>query len=457
MQLGKLLMKTVSPLALAGTLVVVGMAMPANVSAQNSNPEAAAALGPIEGEIRFSWWGGQLRNEKTDQILQLFEAENPGVTVARENADFAPHWERLTIQSAGNNQPCTIQMQTRWLATFAKPEILRPLDDLVESGALNVAGIPQPVLDASRGADGNLYMIPSGVFYFSLMYNKQLAEAAAAAGVPMLEAPYSWTEFADYLRAIKPHLPAEVSGIHNMGREPDAFVTWVQSQGEKLFEGSTVAFTPETAIAWFNYWETLRKEGLTESPEEMVTENSALVEESNLANGRGFATNRPPNQLGSVQKIVDTVNPGATIDIMQYPTGEDGTVGMDLGANGIAIGANCPDNLLPAAVAWVNFFTQDPRAAQIYQSDNGVVAIDQFVEAQRTNPETQPTQVRMLEIYSQVAPNAKPVFWPAGGYQALTDVLNRTYDAIAFEQISVEDGADMLITELNEQLANAAR
>lgn len=452
MKFRDVLLKTVSAAVLVG---LVASAVPA--AAQNSNPEAAKALGEIKGEIRFSWWGGQVRNDKTDKILQLFEEENPGVTVARENADFAPHWERLTIQAAGNNQPCTIQMQTRWLATFAKPNILRPLDDLVESGALDTTGIPQPVIDASRGADGNLYMIPSGVFYFSLMYNQQMADAAAAAGVPKLEAPYSWAEFADYVRAVKPHLGEGVSATHNMGREPDSFVTWVQSQGEKLFEGSTVAFSPETAIAWFNYWEALRKEGLTESPEEMGTENSVMVEESNLANLRNFITNRPPNQLGSVQKTVDTLNPGATIDIMPYPTGDDGTVGMDLGANGIAIGANCAPELLPASVAWINFFTQDPRAAQIYQSDNGVVAIDALAEAQATNPETQPTQVRMIEIYRQVAPQAKPVFWPAGGYQALTDVLNRTYDAVAFEQISVEDAADQLITELNEQLANAAR
>ena len=452
MQFRDFLLKTVSVLALVS---LAAAATP--TAAQNSNPEAARALGEIKGDIRFSWWGGQVRNDKTDRILQLFEQENPGVKVARENADFAPHWERLTIQAAGNNQPCTIQMQTRWLATFAKPNILRPLDDLVESGALDVTGIPQPVLDASRGADGNLYMIPSGVFYFALLYNKQMAEKAAAEGVPMLQAPYTWTQFADYVRAVKPHLGEGVSATHNMGREPDSFVTWVQSQGEKLFEGSNVAFSRDTAIAWFNYWESLRKDGLTESPEEMGTENSVMVEESNLANLRNFITNRPPNQLGSVQKTVDTLNPGTIIDITPYPTGDDGTVGMDLGANGIAIGANCAANLLPASVAWINFFTQDPRAAQIYQSDNGVVAIDALAEAQANNPDTQATQVRMIEIYRQVAPQAKPVFWPAGGYQALTDVLNRTYDAIAFEQMSAEDGADQLIAELNEQLANAAR
>src|SRR5690606_29000915 len=136
----------------------------------------------------------------------------------------------------------------------------------------DVSGIPEPVLNASRGADGNLYMIPSGVFYFSLLYNKQMAEAAAAAGVPPLEAPYTWTEFADYLRAVKPHLPEGAVATHNMGREQDSFVTWVQSHGEELFNGSEVAFSRDVAIAWFEYWETLRKEGLTESPEDMVTD-----------------------------------------------------------------------------------------------------------------------------------------------------------------------------------------
>jgi multiple sugar transport system substrate-binding protein len=189
----------------------------------------------------------------------------------------------------------------------------------------------------------------------------------------------------------------------------------------------------------------------------MGTENSAMVEESNLANGRGFITNRPPNQLGSVQKTVDTVNAGAKIDIMQYPTGEDGTVGMDLGANGIAIGANCAADLLPASVAWVNFFTQDPRAAQIYQSDNGVVAIQALADAQAANPDTQPTQVKMINLYQEAAPKAKPVFWPAGGYQALTDVLNRVYDSVAFEQQTPEQGADQLIAELQEQITNAAK
>jgi multiple sugar transport system substrate-binding protein len=418
---------------------------------------APIAAQDLAGEIRFSWWGGQVRNDKTDQIIQLFEQQNPGVRVVRENADFAPYWERLTIQSTGNNQPCAITMQSRWLATYARPSVLTPLDDLVADGSLDVSGIPETVLDAGRGADGNLYMIPHGVFYFALMYNEQMLENALAAGVEPIEWPYTWDEYADHLRAVQPTLPEGAVATHNMGREPDAFVPWVQSHGEQVFDGSQIGFSRETAVAWFTYWEALRNEGVTESPEGMISENSALVEESNLANGRGYATNRPPNQLGSVQTVTDTVNPGATINTRPYPVGPDGTVGMDLGSNGIAIGANCTAEQLPITTAWINFWTQNPEAADIYESDNGVVAIPELATAQAEDPDTQPTQVRHIELYQEVVDTAKPVFWPAGGYQAMTDTLNRAYDAVAFGQLTPEQGADQLMSELQQQLSQASR
>jgi len=130
---------------------------------------------------------------------------------------------------------------------------------------------------------------------------------------------------------------------------------------------------------------------------------------------------------------------------------------MDLGSNGIAVGASCAAENIPATAAWINYWTHDPEAAGIYQSDNGVVAIPELANAQAQDPNTQPTQVRHIELYNQVVDTAKPVFWPAGGYQAMTDVLNRSYDAVAFGQMSVEQGADQLISELQQQLDQAAR
>ena len=122
---------------------------------------------------------------------------------------------------------------------------------------------------------------------------------------------------------------------------------------------------------------------------------------------------------------------------MPYPTGEDGTIGMDIGANGIAIGSTCPAELLPASVAWVNFFTQDPRAAQIYQSDNGVVAVDALAEAQANDPDTAPGQVRLHRALprSRRRARSRSPGRPAAT-QAVTDTLDRAYDAVAFEQLT---------------------
>ncbi|MEO9229632.1 MAG: extracellular solute-binding protein [Devosia sp.] len=446
------LLRAVSIVAVAAALV--GTAMPFNATAQDSNPKAAQDLGPIKGEIRFSWWGSQARNEKTDKILQLFEAENPGVHVVREQGDFGPHFDKLTIQSAAGNQPCTIQMQTRYLATFAKPNVLLPLDDLMAKGAFKVDGIAQPILDSAKGSDGHLYMIPSGVFYFALLYNKSMEEKT---GIPMLADSYTWTQFADWLHQVKAKLPPGVNATHNMGRETDAFVTWVQSHGYKLFDGAKVSFPASVAADWFNYWEKLRKDGVTDSPEMSVEDNGSLVEESQIAQGHTMLTNRPPNRLDSHQAVLDKAMPGEKLGIWPYPTGDDGTTGMDLGANGIAIGATCAADLIPASVAWINFFTEDPRAAEIYQSDNGAVAIDRFQTAQMNNPKTSPGQKEHLALFQKVASTAKPVAWPAGGYAAVTDTIARAYDAVQYEQMSSDDAANQFVSELQGAITKAAK
>ena len=424
----------ISPLVAAGLLMAVGTA--------TVTPEANA------DEIRFSWWGGQLRNQKTDEILQLFEKENPGVTVIREQSDWSPHWDKLKIQAAAGNQPCAIQMQTRWLSTFARPEILRPLDDLVENSVLDLSGIAEATIESSRGDDGNLYMVPTGTFYFAIMYNKSLLEDSGV-GVPADD--WSWNDFADWVRAVKPHLPEGVNATHNMGPEADSLVVWVQSQGHKVFHEGQIAFPESVTADWFRYWETLRNEGVTDSAEEMIADAGSLIEESNIANGRTFVTNRPPNRFDSHQRVLTAVT-GQELAIHPYPRGEDGTTGMDLGANGLSIGGTCPEDKVDTAAAWINFFTQDPRAAAIYESDNGIVTVAALQEEQVNHPDTSHGQREFIKLFQRVVDGAKPVNYPPGGTGAVQDALSRAYEAVAFGQLSPDDAAAQFHADLEDVL-----
>lgn len=429
------LMKAISAAALVATIGAVA--------------SFATTAANADTTIRFSWWGGQLRNEKTDKILQLFEKENPGVHVTREQSDWQPHWDKLKIQASAGNQPCTIQMQTRWLSTYADPNILRPLDDLVADGRLDLSGISKATIDSSRGDDGNLYMVPSGVFYFALIYNKSLLDAA---GVAAPAEDWTWNGFADWLRAVKKGLPEGVNATHNMGVENDSFVTWIQSQGHKVFDKTHLAYPESVTADYFRYWETLRKEGLTDSPEEMLTDNGSLIEESNISNGRTFVTNRPPNRFDSHQKVLTAVK-NQELAIVPYPRGEDGTTGMDLGANGIAIGAPCtnPDEL-DASVKWINFFTQDPRAAAIYESDNGAVTVAKLQDEQANDPKTSRGQREFILLYQRIADTAKPINYPSGGTGAMQDALTRAYEAVAFGQLTPDEAAAQFHSDVEDVL-----
>lgn len=409
---------------------------------------AAAPAFAEEAEIRFSWWGGPGRNDKTNQIIELFEAENPGTTVVRENSDWPGHWDKLTIQASAGNQPCTIQMQNRRLEPYASPNILRPLDDLVADGSIDVTGIAEPTLETGRGTDGNLYMIPTGVFYFAMMMNRSALEASGVEEPPI---DWTWDDLAQLLRDIKPTLPEGMDAAHNMGQEANTFVGWVQSHGHKMVEDNAVAFPKETVVEWFEFWEALRNEGLTNSAELMTEETSALMENSNISTGSVFITERPPNRLGGHQTIIDTVRPGDTLGIIPYPNGPAGS-GMDVGTNGLSIGAGCGGAELDAAVAWINFFTQDERAAAIYESDNGVVSVDRFQTAQAEGANTSAPQREQIEVFAKLAPNAKPVIWTGNSYGALQDALYRNYQAVAFGLMSPDEAADVLIEEINDQI-----
>jgi multiple sugar transport system substrate-binding protein len=401
-------------------------------------------LAPIKGQISFAWFGGQLRVQKTDKILKLFEAQYPGVSVEEQNSDWDAYWSKLTIEASAGNIPCTVMMQNRWLATFANPKILRPLDDLVASGAIDVRGIPKTTMDSSRGPDGKLYQIPSSVFFNGVMFNLTWLQKA---GLKEPSPDWTWDDMEQLLKNIKPHLPPGAVPTHNMAMEVDMFVSWVQSQGDKVFDKGKVAFSKKTLVGWFNYWERLRKEGLTDTPDVMVEENGNLIEQSDIANGRAFMTARPPNRLDSHQKVIDAVRPGEQLAVLPAPTGPAGG-GWDVGSNGIAIGARCPANLLPVAVAWTNFFTEDPRAAQIYESDLGPVSVDRLQQDQIDNPKTSRGQREQILLFRKVAPQAKPILWPPQSNGLLAQALSRNYQAVAFGQVSVDQAADQVFADL---------
>ena len=142
-------------------LVACAPTQPAAPQEEAASSEAAAETssseegGDADGtDIRVAWWGSTQRIAKTNAVIDLFEEANPDIQVERESRDWLPYWDKLNIESAANNQPCGIQMQSRFLQQFAPTGALRPLDDLVEAGDIDLSGVAESYIQSGRGDDG---------------------------------------------------------------------------------------------------------------------------------------------------------------------------------------------------------------------------------------------------------------------------------------------------------------
>ncbi|WP_019178895.1 extracellular solute-binding protein [Microbacterium yannicii] len=404
-------------------------------------PEPTADLGAVEGEIQYAWWGGTGRNEKTQAVIDLYTAANPEVTVKGTTSEYNAYWENASVQAAGGNLACIPQMQNRVMADYADRGALRPLDDLVESGVIDVSEIPEGVLDSGRGKDGNLYMIPYGAAFGALLVNETQVEQW---GESVPEDGYDWEELSDWLSTL-----VDASGtpaIDLFGGNDDQLEAWVRSQGDNLYgEDGGLGFGKDSLVDFWNYSEALREDGVTISAERGSELLGVPLEQQPFSQGQQPTFFWPANGLSSAQATIEGVTPGTALTAVVMPSGEAGP-GNALWLSGLAISKDC-DNVATAA-SFIDFFVNDEEAALVYASDNGANTNTANLEALLDSPDIPDTRKTELRLYAYLADaDIAPVVYGKGYQSVFLDALARYYQQVSFGELSVEDAADAFIAE----------
>src|SRR5699024_10657260 len=107
---------------------------------QGENPADPGDEGdPGDVQLRFAWWGADLRHRLTQEVIDAFEAEHPGITVSAEYSDWNGYWDRLSTTAATGQLPDIFQMDEKYLRTYAEQ------GSLLDLAALE--GLPTDSLD----------------------------------------------------------------------------------------------------------------------------------------------------------------------------------------------------------------------------------------------------------------------------------------------------------------------
>jgi multiple sugar transport system substrate-binding protein len=51
-------------------------------------------------QLTVTWWGSQSRHDRTIAVIEMYEAENPGIDIVYEFSSFADYWTRVNTQAA---------------------------------------------------------------------------------------------------------------------------------------------------------------------------------------------------------------------------------------------------------------------------------------------------------------------------------------------------------------------
>ena len=396
-----------------------------------------------EGPLSITWYGSDARNAAVQSVVDVFAQQNPDATIETQPAAFDGYWDRLSVQAAGNNMPCVVAMQSRYEARYEDRGSLVALDGLIADGTIDVSGIPEPLLESQRASDGNLYVIPYGVWYEGAVHNVPAIERAG------LQAPATggtWEDYVDWAIAAQPALGTETFAISDRGGEVTQFQAFALGRGEDLFGENEVGFSQQTLVDWFALWTRAVEAGAAPPAATTAEQVGIPTAQTLMAQGRTLVTSTGDNNISDFQLTLDQNGLG-TVSMAPSPTGANPQV---VGTNGWAISANCTN--VEQAVAFINYFINSSEGATTLQTQTGLPPVAKILDEQAASPEVSDAIKARIALYRELLDRGARVdVWPDGTQQLVTQ-FRTAYEEVAFGRATADKAAADFIAQANTAL-----
>lgn len=399
---------------------------------------------PSGGPIAITWYGSDARNAAVQEVVDNWSGENPDVEVTTQPTTFDSYWDRVSVQAAADNVACVAAMQSRYQARYEERDNLMPLDGLIEDGTIDVSGIPESVLESNRNDDGNLYVIPYGIWFEGATMNVPLLEEA---GLTPPDPDGSWADYVDWAIEAQPSMPEDAWAIADRGDQITQFQAYAMGEGEDLYGDGEVGFSQETLTSWFELWTRAVEEGAAPPPEVNAEYAGVPTTQSLMAEGRLMVSSTGDNNISDIQIALDQSDLGV-VSIVRSPTGG---VPQVVGANGWAISANC-ENVADSA-SFIDYFINTPENALILETQTGLPPVTSVLEGMQENPDVSQAIKDRITLYFDLLDQGATVdIWP-DGTQTLVSQIATNYEEVAFGRTSPEDAAASFIEQANAALS----
>lgn len=183
--------------------------------------------------LRLAWWGSQGRHERTQKIIQMFEAKYPDIDIEPVFLGWSGYWEKMAVQAAGKALPDVWQQDYICLGQYARRDLLLDLNPYVENGSLDLKNVEESAISGGV-IRGGLYGVNLGMNALATAYDPELFKNAG------MEEPnpdkWTWEDYMD--TAYKLHNALGIYGAWDMANTGNlqGFSYYLRQMGKEVFK-----------------------------------------------------------------------------------------------------------------------------------------------------------------------------------------------------------------------------
>ncbi|MGN9763349.1 ABC transporter substrate-binding protein [Streptomyces sp. SD31] len=405
---------------------------------------ATAACGGDSGSgddgkvtLKVSWWGEASRHKITEEAIDVFEKQNPDITVKSSYSDWTSYYDQLTTKVAAGDAPDVFAIEIRKLGEFARKDTLADLKGLVNTGDLD------PKLLAGGAVEDTQYAIPTGANAWAVMANTSVFEKAGVS----LPDDTSWT-WEDYEDVSTRLTKAGGSGIYGTQINfNDAYLYAFASQrGESLYDNGKIGVSAGTLADWYQLnVDMIKSKG---SPDAALSNelDANSIEQSLIGTNKGGMGMFWTNQLSAAG-----VASGEEIELLQMPQAPGASSSGMFLQPAMFWAASAHSEQRQAAGKLIDFLVNDPQAGRILGSDRGLPMNSKVLEEIRSDlPAADQASLDFVDkVRDKLAdpPSAYP-----DGAADIPDMLKRYGQDVISGNKTPQDAAEGFLEEANSTL-----
>ena len=403
---------------------------------------AFAATGPV----RFGIYGSATKLATRGKAVARYQELHPEVQVVFEGVPSDAWPDKIAAMIAGGNAPDEIALAQQDLGQYASRGALAPLDQYL-GNLINADAFDKSVLDLGRTADGKLYGLPIAVSIQGLGYNQSALDRLK---LPQPPAAWSLAEFADLCGQVHKADP-QIYGSHDHGGHLVFFQMQLVADGRHLFGENSLMTTADEVAAWLDYWAKMREPGGAGPPDLQTQFNHSEFPNAPLNKGTAVFALMQSQDISSGYQALQKDTLGMTAP----PSAKAG------GNNGVYPNAsslvtmNAKSQFKDETVKLMNWFVVDPESAKVLGLVSGPPASKTELAEVMKMTAIKPIDSKVLTYSLAALAHANPAPPSHRAERAVTDLLIRTNESVAFGSASVQDAAKQFISDGNDLMNQA--